>query len=125
MIIPDDFDKSIPYYLAGPMTGYPNYNYDAFERVSDRLLRYEVSVYSPHTNPWPEPPLEGEALWRYMMKSALQLLLECDGIILLTGWERSTGASFEYRVAKKLKMPAYSLTTDPFGLELFIDQGGV
>ncbi len=108
--IPSKLDKSITYYIAGPMSGIPDYNYPEFERVLDELSRSGISVKSPHTIPWPEGVVSEEELWRVMMKLAMNMLLECDGIILLKGWPSSTGAVLESTVARGIKYPMYFLS---------------
>lgn len=37
--------------------------------------------------------------WRVHMKADIKLLLECDGILMLRGWETSKGAKLEFDVA--------------------------
>lgn len=37
--------------------------------------------------------------WRVHMKADIKLLLECDGIVMLRGWETSKGAKLEFDVA--------------------------
>lgn len=102
-----DFDKM--YYLAGPMTGYENYNYPAFDKTQGQLTNAGVLVSSPHTIPWPQDVsvMDPEDLWRSMMKKAFYMLLACDGLILMRGWIASKGASAEYSLAASLKMPIY------------------
>jgi len=43
------FDYQIWYYLAGPMSGLPEYNYPAFEKASIALEEQGIKVKSPHT----------------------------------------------------------------------------
>lgn len=107
MKFPRSFNKGLTYYIAGPMSGYDDFNYPAFEKMMLELQRDEVSVCSPHTIPWPEPRLEGDALWKHMMRHALHMLLECEGIILLPGWVDSKGAMLEHQIAAQLKLPSY------------------
>lgn len=109
MKLPKGFDYKRTYYLAGPMSGYEHFNYPAFERNQQDLLAEGVQVESPHTIPWPSEEQEGEELWQTMMRKALRLLLDCEGIILLRGWTESKGALVEYNIATSLKMPVYFL----------------
>ena len=109
MKLPKGFDFERTYYLAGPMTGYEEFNYPAFERSQRELRGDGVNVESPHSIPWPEIPHDGEELWQTMMRQALRLLLACEGIILLRGWTESKGALVEYNIATALKMPVYFL----------------
>lgn len=109
MKIPAVLDTDLTYYLAGPMSGYPEYNYPAFARAKAELEEAGVKVCSPHEIPWPEEELEGEELWQYMMRLAMRQLLDCRGIILMAGWVKSKGAVAEANVATALAMPAYFL----------------
>ena len=105
-----DFDFTKTYYLAGPMTGIPEFNYPAFSLSKSELEAAGIAVKSPHEIPWPESPLgSNEELWQSMMKRALNMLLECEGIILMRGWVRSRGALVEFNVAAALKMPVYMM----------------
>lgn len=107
MRLPKNFDADVTYYLAGPMSGYPDFNFPAFESAQSALAECGVSVESPHTLDGQESGLTGDALWKSMMRSALEMLLKCDGIILLKGWTDSRGALVEYNIAAALKMPVY------------------
>lgn len=44
-----EFDYGLWYYLAGPMTGLPEYNYPAFEKAVSALEEAGIPVKSPHT----------------------------------------------------------------------------
>ena len=103
------FDFTRTYYLAGPMTGYPDFNYAAFGQIKQDLESAGVQVASPHTLPWPDSHEGDEELWQVMMRSALKLLLDCDGIILMRGWTNSRGALVEYNIAAALRLPSYFL----------------
>ncbi len=113
--IPSELDKKILYYISGPMTGYENFNYPAFQSAKEELANAGVLVASPHDNPWPDEELvklnsgNPDFLWKFMMKSALRLLLDCDGIILLPGWPKSRGAVAETNIAASMCMPMYYL----------------
>lgn len=92
-------------YVAGPMTGYPEFNYPAF-RAAERELRevgYEVlcPVDSEKHNPTPGKP----QAWDWYMRHALRMVLDAEGIALLDGWGKSRGARLEVRVAEDLGMP--------------------
>lgn len=108
-----DFDFKKTYYLSGPMTGYPDFNYPAFEQAySDLTLPlmdnsgYRINVMSPHEefkNDSEEKTASRTHDW--YMKKSLRLMLECDGIILLPGWTKSKGARMELDIALDLDYP--------------------
>jgi hypothetical protein len=84
-------------YVAGPMTGLPGWNYDAFNRAAAALRSHGLHVENPAEN---QPPPCGT--WEGYMRIALTQLLTCDVIVLLPGGERSRGANLEARVAGEL-----------------------
>lgn len=86
------------YYLAGPMTGLPNYNREAFEEETSRLHNLGYDIVSPA-----EINLE-DASWCECLRKDLRAMLDCQGIILMPGWQESRGASLECYVASALEM---------------------
>lgn len=96
-------------YVAGPMTGYDNYNYPAFHAaVADLRARGIDAVSTAHdaNGVAVDPPTPEEAKsWEYYVRLALRMVLDSDAIALLPGWEESTGALLEVEVAKALNMP--------------------
>lgn len=103
-----EFNWMIDYYLAGPMTGYAEYNYPAFESACLSLRDAEIVVKSPHEL-FPEDPAEirGKRPYEEYMTACLKLLEECKGIILLAGWPTSPGAMRELERAIELELPVY------------------
>lgn len=90
-----DFDKT--YYLAGPMSGYPEYNYPAFHTAAWALRNTGIKIESPAEVPWPEghETMPDAELWAYMMEQTGIQMERCQGIILMKGWPQSTGAKIE------------------------------
>lgn len=86
-------------YLAGPMTGIPGLNYDAFNAESARLRALGYTVENPAENQ--EPPCKS---WAGYMRLAIAQLVTCDAIALLPGSELSRGAVTELGLAHKLGM---------------------
>lgn len=88
-------------YIAGPMTGYPEANYPAFAYAATVLRSQGRDVRSPH-----EVDTGGqERTWEWYMRRTLQMMLDCDEVVLLPGWKESRGARLEKRVAEQLGMP--------------------
>ena len=84
-------------YVAGPMSGLPDFNYPAFHAEAKRLRNAGWHVENPAENP---PPPCGS--WEGYMRLALAQLVTCDAITLLPGWTRSKGACIEHFVAVHL-----------------------
>ncbi|MFV8317165.1 DUF4406 domain-containing protein [Mycobacterium sp. 23] len=88
-------------YIAGPMSGLPNHNYPEFHLVAEALRKEGREVLSPHE-------IDGGSTdrgWVWYMREALKMLLSCDEIVLLDGWQHSRGAQIERGLAETLEMP--------------------
>lgn len=89
-------------YLAGPMTGYPNCNFDEFNRVAAILRRDGFSVFNPAEN----FNGDGQNFSRSEnMRLDVPAVLSSDEVCLLRGWERSGGASTEVMLAWQCDIP--------------------
>lgn len=97
------------FYLSGPMTGYPEYNYPEFERVTNVLREASIKVLSPHENPAPQDALDPEATWRYYMQLCRKQVEESTAILLMFGWPESRGACLELDWSITLGHPVFYL----------------
>lgn len=105
-------------YLAGPMTGIPQFNYPAFDEAVHRLRLMGWEVTSPAELDDPETrkmaltstdgaPGSGSAngeTWGDFLARDVKLLADTplDAIVVLPGWERSRGARLETFVANRM-----------------------
>lgn len=90
-------------YIAGPMTGYPEWNYPAFTEAAAALRAQGYEVVSPHE-------LHDDDMTRpfdWYLRRDLKALCDCSGIAMLDGWEQSRGAKLEYLVAQGLGLTVY------------------
>ncbi|QJU52953.1 DUF4406 domain-containing protein [Herbiconiux sp. SALV-R1] len=87
-------------YIAGPMTGLPLFNYPAFNEAAAHLRALGHTPLNParHDIAGPIKP------WDYYMRDALSLVIQADGIALLSGWEDSRGAVLEHILGDALGM---------------------
>lgn len=97
-------------YVAGPMTGLPRFNFDAFEDACDRLRADGYYVTSPHemdlANGF-DPDSDGSAFdLRAALEADIQAVKNADLVVLLPGWEKSPGAMIEVLVAEAHGVPA-------------------
>lgn len=95
-------------YLAGPMTGYKDLNFPHFHAVADLLRRQGHEVINPA-----EVNSDPTMAWEDCMRKDIAVLVTCEGIALLDGWEKSRGATLEHHIARSLSMHvlcAYELT---------------
>lgn len=104
-------------YLSGPMSGYPDYNRGAFSEAEKVLNAQHYSVVNPGALP-DLPMMEGKKLWHRYLRRDIKLLMGCDAVVLLDGWEVSDGARLENYVAFQLGMPSYRLLNDKLKLNM-------
>lgn len=86
-------------YIAGPMTGLPDFNYPAFHAEAARLRALGFHVENPAENPAPAC-----GSWEGFMRLAIAQLVSCDAIWLLPGWSASRGARIEHGLAVQLRL---------------------
>ena len=88
-------------YIAGPITGHADFNREAFADAAKQLQAAGHDPVNPcrsYGRPW------GSQTWEWYMRRAITLMLTCDAVAVLPGWERSRGATLEIRVARELGM---------------------
>lgn len=93
-------------YIAGPMTGLPDFNYPAFQAAAEQLRAAGVDVKSPTevSNDQAPDNYTAEKPYGYYLRRSLRMLLDCDEMVLLPGWEYSRGATLEREIAEMLGM---------------------
>lgn len=109
--------KSI--YIAGPMSGYPNFNFESFNQAADYLKYvrgYDV-VWNPAAKDSENGILELEAAktgddhalmdtgWSFEEAFLWDVtkVIQSRAIYMLKGWEQSMGAAAEHAVAVSMK----------------------
>lgn len=93
-------------YIAGPMTGLPEFNYPAFNAAAQRLRALGYQVENPAENPVPSC-----SSWKGYMRLGLTQLLQCDVVAMLPNWEDSRGARIEYQLARDLELQVVAIET--------------
>ena len=84
------------FYISGPMTGLPEYNYPAFFAMEKKL---QAIGHWQIVNP---ARLPHQPTWRKYMVQDILYLLDCTHVIMLCGWQNSKGAKLEHHIAKEL-----------------------
>jgi hypothetical protein len=87
-------------YIAGPMTGLPDFNYPAFHALAADLRSAGYVVVNPAENFAGDQTLP----YRTYLREAVRSLVDCDAVALLPGWENSRGAMLERSIAETLGM---------------------
>lgn len=87
-------------YIAGPMTGLPDFNHATFNAAAAALRAQGRTVINPADH-----GVVPGAAWEDYVRADLALLAGCEIIYLLPGWSRSRGAMLEHHVARTLGMP--------------------
>ena len=82
------------FYVAGPMTGYPDLNFPAFHAAAARLRAIGHHVENPA-----EINADPSAGWLECMRADIARLVTCDAVYLLPGWSKSRGACIEHQLA--------------------------
>jgi hypothetical protein len=101
-------------YLAGPMRGYPRFNFDAFEEATKKLRAMDIEVVSPHEmdlglgfNPdQPESDVTPEFI-NECVRRDIDAIIATEAVVFLPGFGKSTGAIAEMAVARWLNRPCY------------------
>lgn len=84
-------------YIAGPMTGYTDFNKPAFYEAEQKLLAKGLTVLNPAMTPLGLTPAQ-------YMDIDLSMVRACDAIYMLKGWENSPGATCERSYARFLNL---------------------
>ncbi|MXF06719.1 DUF4406 domain-containing protein [Escherichia coli] len=82
-------------YIAGPMTGYKNFNREAFHGAEDALMREGHTVLNPAVLP------DGLTQAQYM-DICMAMIRSVEAVYMLRNWYQSAGARAELALAEKL-----------------------
>lgn len=90
-------------YVSGPMSNLPNHNHDEFNRWARILRDRGHQVINPAEN-------DGGSIdksWHFYMELDINNILMVELVVVLPGWEHSTGARLELAIAQALQKPIY------------------
>lgn len=95
------------FYLSGPMTGYPDWNYPAFAAAAELLRYMGHQVLSPAEN------FAGATNKTYAeyMRLDIEQVLSVEAIAVLPHWWTSRGACIEVSVARVIGLPILDAAT--------------
>jgi hypothetical protein len=110
-------------YIAGPMSGIPQFNYPAFIAAAEVLREDGYEVLNPAemddeetkeaAMASPDGDLvgfsTGETWGDFLSRDVKIVADECDGVVLLPNWHTSRGARLEAFIAYSVQKPVYEL----------------
>jgi hypothetical protein len=105
-------------YLAGPMSGYKDFNFPSFMEAANRLRAFGHEVFNPAER---DLEVHGEEIFKgngdiaesetkgFSLREALAADTEyiakhAEAIAMLPGWEYSSGACAEWQLARCLRL---------------------
>lgn len=91
-------------YIAGPMSGRPEFNRPAFNEAEAKLQAAGYDVLNPARQP------DGLEYEEYMRRG-FEDIGNADGVALLPGWRESSGARREVSFADSIYVDASDLQT--------------
>jgi hypothetical protein len=92
-------------YIAGPMTGLPEWNFPAFNQAAADLIAVGHHPLNPASSFGGCPDFPREAY----VRENLQMLLRADAVALLPGWSKSAGTMVELQIARELNLSVYPI----------------
>jgi Domain of unknown function (DUF6378)/Domain of unknown function (DUF4406) len=113
--------KVLKGYLSGPMTGYDNFNFDAFNEAAADLREVGYEIVNPAESHGGDQTLG----WADYLSWDLDQIRTCDFLVMLDGWQSpdATGARLEMAYALAFSLPIYDLDySEPNLLGVRIDQ---
>jgi hypothetical protein len=115
-------------YLAGPMQGYPEFNFPRFNAVAAALRAGGHTVFNPAekdierhngtdiskgnaTGSLEQSKIEHKFSLRQALAEDMEFICQqANAIVLLPGWEKSNGAQAEHRCAVALQSEGMDIT---------------
>lgn len=104
----DFFNETCKVYLSGPMTGYQNFNREAFDAVATRVRDVKAVALSPVVH------IETAKKNGYLeaLRADFVMICGCTHMLFLPDWEGSKGAVMEWTMAQWLQIPRFYLTEE-------------
>lgn len=96
-------------YLAGPMTGYSGFNYGVFASVANDLRKAGLFILNPAEHYGGIDSLP-RAIY---LRADIPNVLVADYLVMLPGWETSSGANLEVDIALEMGKPIFLFEDNP------------
>jgi hypothetical protein len=94
--------KKFKIFIAGPMRGYPNYNFDKFDRIEKLLKDNGIDCINPGriSRKFKEVEVNNDInVYNEMVRLQQEAQKTCNAILLLDGWQWSKGVKLEVKTA--------------------------
>lgn len=91
-------------YLSGPMSGFKDYNKPAFHLMEHVLAQKTKQVISPARS-WQID--DNRFTYAQFMRRDICLLVGCNKVVMLRGYDKSKGAQLELKVAESIGCVIY------------------
>lgn len=116
-------------YISGPMRGVPAFNFPAFKRAAQVLRKMGHEALCPAERDEQEgfdpsglcgfENLSGLGfdLRKALAEDCRMICEEADGVLVLWGWQHSSGARAEVALARALGLPVVQLSDNERRLE--------
>jgi hypothetical protein len=110
-------ERGTKVYLAGPMSGIVGLNYPAFKAAA-RVLREELGLFvcNPAELAPPVQTADPGEYRVYLMPDLQWIASHAQALVVLPGWQRSTGVKVEVALAKSMGLPIYGYVGGPLPL---------
>lgn len=95
-------------YIAGPVSGRDRS--EVVAEFTNHQVYFELEGYTVFN---PVEQISEECTWEEAMRIALHMLMLCDYIYMIPGWESSRGCVIEHAIAKKLGIVELQLDGSP------------
>ena len=106
------------WYISGPMTGQPDWNFPAFNERAAAMRAKGYRVVNPvEINPDPS------ASRAACLRRDIEALLTCTAVMLLPGWRQSRGARLEAAIGRELGLRVVEFSLGDGGSEYWIPVG--
>ena len=94
-------------YISGRISGRPTKLAQAeFGEAEAKIRKFGLIPVNPMNNGLP-----ADTEWEDQMGQDIALLLRCDAIYMLPGWQQSEGATLEYLIARQRRMRIFLAET--------------
>jgi len=98
-------------YLCGPYSGVDHRvverNIENARAIAVYLAAHQVQYICPHLNSAHFDTILPNVSYEFWMTMYLNILVRCDALLTINGWQRSEGATKEVALASDLDMPVF------------------